>query len=98
MRDVARANALAVEQPGPPGSFRALNVASGRPCRIGDVALLLATAAGGLAPVVTGEYRLGDVRHVVASPHLARATLGFSADVDLEHGLQEFATAPLRGQ
>ncbi len=32
-----------------------------------DVATAL-SAGSGLAPVVTGEYRLGDVRHVVAAP------------------------------
>ena len=37
--------------------------------------------AGGLAPEVTGGYRLGDVRHVVASPELATTELGFTAEM-----------------
>ena len=36
--------------------------------------------SAGPAPVVTGEFRLGDVRHVVASPARAAAELGFRAD------------------
>ena len=51
---------------------------------------------GGLEPEVTGEYRPGDVRHVVASPQKAREELGFAAAVTPEEGLTAFATAPLR--
>ncbi len=49
-----------------------------------------------LWPTVTGEYRLGDVRHVVASPELARRELGFQATVRPERGLAAFAHEPLR--
>jgi dTDP-L-rhamnose 4-epimerase len=45
---------------------------------------------------VTGEFRLGDVRHVVASPALADAELGFRATVGFEDGMAEFAHATLR--
>ena len=34
---------------------------------IGDIARALSAARGGPAPVVTGQFRLGDVRHVTAS-------------------------------
>jgi dTDP-L-rhamnose 4-epimerase len=46
--------------------------------------------------VVTGQYRSGDVRHIVADPTLAAESLGFSAVIDPDHGLREFAVAPLR--
>jgi dTDP-L-rhamnose 4-epimerase len=49
-----------------------------------------------LEPEVTGGFRPGDVRHVVASPDLARRELGFTAAVDPATGLADFATAPLR--
>ena len=49
-----------------------------------------------VAPVVTGQYRLGDVRHIVASAERARTELGFSAEIDPADGLPAFATAPLR--
>ncbi len=97
VRDVARANLLALGADLPEG-LHPFNVASGRPAGIGDVADVLAREAGGPAPVVTGEYRLGDVRHVVASPERARRELGFSAEVGLEEGMAEFAAAPLRGE
>jgi len=99
--DVARANvravqALAGEQP---GRFAAYNVCSGEPVSIGAVARLVAEGSGlDLVPRVTGGYRLGDVRHVVASPELARAELGFVAEVPPGVGLPAFATDPLRGR
>ena len=46
--------------------------------------------------MVTGEFRTPDVRHIVADPARAAAELGFSAAIRPEHGLAEFATAPLR--
>ena len=56
----------------------------------------LAGAFGGPAPVVTGEYRLGDVRHIVASPDNAARDLGFEAQIRFGAGMAEFARAPLR--
>lgn len=92
--DIAAANLAAVEQPLP--GFVPLNVSSGRPITIVEVASTLAAARGGPDPVVTGRYRPGDVRHIVADPEQARRVLGFVAQVDPVAGLTEFAFAPLR--
>lgn len=97
--DVARANLLACDAVlgREPGSFTAYNVCSGAPVSILDVArLVTASDPRGIAPVVTGEYRLGDVRHVVASPDNAAADLGFRAEIQPAVGLRDFAAAPLR--
>jgi dTDP-L-rhamnose 4-epimerase len=93
VRDVARANRLALEhpRPGPVGALTAYNVASGRPSTVGSMAEELSRALDGPAPVVTGQSRVGDVRHIVASPARAEATLGFRAEVDLADGLADFA-------
>jgi dTDP-L-rhamnose 4-epimerase len=94
--DVAGANVAAIRAVAEaPSGHAAYNVCSGRPVSIGQVAGLLAGAAGP-TPIVTGDYRLGDVRHVVASPRRATAELGFTARVAPEVGLPDFATAPLR--
>lgn len=93
--DIAAANLAAIENP--LTGFEAFNVCSGQPITIGAVAELLATARGGPAPEVTGEFRPGDVRHIVACPEKARRVLGFTAAVDPRAGLSEFAFAPLRG-
>jgi len=94
--DVAQANVLAIKAvlEEPAEAFAAYNVCSGRPISIRDVAALVTGADEKL--VVTGEYRLGDVRHIVASPELARKQLGFHATVIPEVGLPEFRHAKLR--
>jgi dTDP-L-rhamnose 4-epimerase len=72
------------------GGLRCYNVASGEPHTVGEMAGALAAAfGGGLDPVVTGEFRLGDVRHIVAG-------LGFRAQIGFAAGMTEFAHAPLR--
>lgn len=95
VRDVAAANVAGLGQAGRSG-VAAYNVCSGEPHSIADMAGALATAYGGPEPVVTGEYRLGDVRHIVASPELAATELGFRARVGFAEGMAEFAHAPLR--
>jgi dTDP-L-rhamnose 4-epimerase len=99
VRDVARANLLAlstVSGDAGDGTLRCYNVASGEPHTVGEMASALAGAFGGIEPVVTGEYRLGDVRHIVASPEGAARDLGFRAQTPFAAGIAEFATAPLR--
>src|SRR6266508_3728351 len=78
------------------GGFAAYNIASGEPHTVGEMATALAEAFGGPSPVVTGGYRLGDVRHVVASPERARRELEFTAQVSFADGMREFAKAELR--
>ena len=98
VRDVASANLAALAWTGtaPAGRFRAFNVGSGTVHTIGDLAERVSRHAGGLPPVVTGEYRLGDVRHITASSARLRSELGWEPSVGFEEGMREFATAPLR--
>ena len=78
--DVAAANVAAVESR--MRGFAAFNVCSGRPTSIMEVATELCDARGDAPPVVTGQYRSGDVRHIVADPTRAAEVLGFRAAVD----------------
>ncbi|TIC80652.1 NAD-dependent epimerase/dehydratase family protein [Nocardioides sp. GY 10113] len=95
--DVAAANLAAVEAvaTAAPGWCDAFNVCSGHPVTIAEVARLLAGDRGP-RPEVTGEFRAGDVRHVVASPERAARVLGFTARTAPAVGIPAFATAPLR--
>jgi len=93
--DVAAANVAAVASDA--GGFAAFNVCSGRPVSIMEVAMRLGEVRDGAAPVVTGQYRSGDVRHIVADPAKAADVLGFRAAIDWRDGLEAFAFAPLRG-
>ncbi|MEW2444763.1 NAD-dependent epimerase/dehydratase family protein [Micromonospora marina] len=93
--DVARANVLALTAPAPDGLVP-VNVCSGRPHTVGDLATTLAAAMDGPAPVVVGGARPADVRHVVADPRRARDLLGYTARVGFADGVAAFATDPLR--
>jgi dTDP-L-rhamnose 4-epimerase len=102
VRDVATANlaALAATDHGDPiadGTLRAYNVGSGTPRTVGEMAATLARACDGPEPVLTGEYRLGDVRHITASSQRLRTELGWTPVEDFAAGMVEFAAAPLRG-
>ncbi len=67
----------------------ALNVGSGVVSTIGDVARALSAARGGPDPVVTGEFRLGDVRHITASSDRIADRLGWHARILLTEGAQD---------
>ncbi|WP_190814139.1 NAD-dependent epimerase/dehydratase family protein [Saccharopolyspora pogona] len=94
--DVAAANVAAVETEPPTDGPDALNICSGRPHTIGELAAELARACGGPAPRVVGGARPNDVRHIVADPAKAARVLGFRASVDFAEGVEAFANAPLR--
>lgn len=90
VRDIARANVLALTaERAVPGAF---NVCSGQPRSVLDMAnALQAAVPGSLAPVVTGDFRLGDVRHVFADATRAAEVLGFEASESFAEGMREFA-------
>ncbi|AYG79430.1 dTDP-L-rhamnose 4-epimerase [Streptomyces hundungensis] len=95
VRDVAGANVVALEALSgrPPGVLGAYNAGSGTPHTVGEMARALASAHGGPDPVVTGEYRLGDVRHITADSGRLRRELGWKPAVGFAEGMAEFATA-----
>ncbi|MGW2032746.1 NAD-dependent epimerase/dehydratase family protein [Streptomyces argyrophylli] len=93
VRDVAAANVVALEAGSAPGALTAYNTGSGEPHTVGEMARALAGAHGGPAPVVTGEYRLGDVRHITADSSRLRAELGWKPEVGFQEGMREFAAS-----
>ncbi|WP_284752350.1 NAD-dependent epimerase/dehydratase family protein [Arthrobacter sp. efr-133-R2A-120] len=99
--DAAEANLLSIDALAggrvASGSLRAYNIGASEVHTVGQVAAVLSSFAGGPQPVVTGEFRLGDVRHITASSARARAELGWFPRHGFEDGMREFSTAPLRG-
>lgn len=89
VRDIAAATVDACEQHAE--GVAAFNVGSGTPRTVGEMARALATALAGPAPVVTGGYRLGDVRHITADSRLLRQALGWAPRVAFEDGMRELA-------
>jgi dTDP-L-rhamnose 4-epimerase len=96
VRDVAAANVVALEAGSDPGALTVYNTGSGEPHTVGEMARVLAAAYSGPEPVVTGEYRLGDVRHITADSSRLRAELGWKAEVGFTDGMAEFARAGMR--
>ena len=95
VRDVAAANVRAIEREVP--AVGAFNIGSGTPRTIFELATALSTALGGRAPIVTGQYRAGDVRHVFASSERADRELALGPRVPFVDGIRELVGAPLRG-
>jgi dTDP-L-rhamnose 4-epimerase len=96
VHDVARANLAALGHAGTPGRLLPVNIGSGQPNTVGQMAAALAEAFGGPAPLVTGQYRIGDVRHVIASSRRAESLLAYRPAVPFTAGMAAFATDPLR--
>jgi dTDP-L-rhamnose 4-epimerase len=97
--DVAGANVVALLGDAP--IVGAVNVGSGVPHTVGEMAEALATSMGARPgddrwPTVTGRYRLGDVRHVVADSSRVGAFAGRTAPVPFVDGMRQFAHATLR--
>lgn len=91
VRDVAAATVLACERH--VSGVRAFNVGSGTPRTVGGMAGALATALNGPEPIVTGTYRLGDVRHITADSSRLRKELGWMPAADFSDGMAELANA-----
>lgn len=91
VRDIARAVLTAAAQPHE--GFRAYNVGSGTPRTVGDLACELADALEGPTPEVTGQWRLGDVRHITADSSAIRDELGWAPREDFTTGVRELATS-----
>jgi dTDP-L-rhamnose 4-epimerase len=89
VRDVAAATVLACEKHN--DGVRSFNVGSGTPRTVGEMADALALALKGPQPVVTGHYRLGDVRHITADSSRLRSELGWLPQVDFAAGMAELA-------
>lgn len=91
VKDVARALRLALEVEAAGGEV--FNIGSGRPIAIKRLAEKIADAVGKphLEAEVTGQYRLGDIRHCFASIDHARRVLSYEPAVTMEDGLVELA-------
>jgi dTDP-L-rhamnose 4-epimerase len=65
-----------------------LNIGSGCVTTIGQLAAALTAAVGGPEPVITGRYRLGDVRHITADSRWAQKVLSWRPRVSLDQGVE----------
>ena len=90
--DVAAA-VLAALQAQLPAQLTPLNIGTPWVMTVGEMATELSRVLGGPTPIVTGEYRLGDVRHITADCSAAERVLGWRAQIDLATGLADLAAS-----
>lgn len=89
VQDVARASVLAMERP--EADYEVLNVGTGRPLTIKQMAqVLIEKLAGGkVEPQIVGQYRQGDIRHCFADIGRISEKLGFEPEVSFEDGVAD---------
>jgi dTDP-L-rhamnose 4-epimerase len=88
VRDVVRANLLALSSSAIDGL--AVNVGSGRPISICEVAHEMARTLGvDITPHIQGAYRSGDIRHCFADISRISDAVGYVPQVDFRTGLAE---------
>ncbi len=91
VHDVAQACRLALTAPGAAG--KVLNIGSDQHNTIREIAEQMGVVLGKehLTPTITGNYRVGDIRHCFADITQARQVLGYAPQVSLSNGLAELA-------
>jgi dTDP-L-rhamnose 4-epimerase len=88
VRDIARANLLALESPDAGQTL--FNVGTGRPTTVLDVARTLSAQLGvDLAPTIANKFRAGDIRHCYGDPSRIEQALGWKAEVPLDEGYRD---------
>jgi dTDP-L-rhamnose 4-epimerase len=88
VHDIVQANLHAMERKEADGM--ALNIGSGQPISIREIAVELCNTLGVGIPVeITGKYRAGDIRHCFADITQASRALGYQPQVKFADGLKE---------
>jgi dTDP-L-rhamnose 4-epimerase len=88
IRDIVQANLLALSSSGADGM--ALNVGSGEPISISQVAQEIAQMLGSdIQPKISGNYRAGDIRHCYADISKLSRAIGYKPRVKFGEGVAE---------
>jgi dTDP-L-rhamnose 4-epimerase len=88
VHDIVQANLLAMQRSKADGM--AINVGSGQPITVREVAGIMADELGSNAGLeITGKYRAGDIRHCYADISLAHKVLGYSPCYGFRDGVAE---------
>jgi dTDP-L-rhamnose 4-epimerase len=95
VHDVAEAVVAATMADLPLGASTAMNIGTAEIHTVGRMAELMSAAVGGPPPVTTGQYRLGDVRHITADSSKAVRVLGWSSCIRLEDGIADLVHSKL---
>jgi dTDP-L-rhamnose 4-epimerase len=87
--DIVQANLLALQTDR--ADYQAVNVGTGRPTSVRQIAELILGALGrnDVKPQVLGKFREGDIRHCYADISLARQLLGYEPTVAFMDGIHQ---------
>lgn len=85
VRDVVDALAAALARP--PATSRTVDIGSGTPVLLVDVARQIAERCGAPEPVVSGQFRMGDVRAAHCDVSAAAADIGYESHWPLDRTL-----------
>jgi dTDP-L-rhamnose 4-epimerase len=84
--DVVSAFVTAIEKDVPTGAY---NVGTGRSVTLLDVARLVSASLGAPPPVISGRYRVGDIRHATAELSRSSVVFGHAPEVAFGDGLRQ---------
>jgi dTDP-L-rhamnose 4-epimerase len=86
--DIVQANVRAMESDR--ADYEMLNIGTGVPTSVNDVAKMLTVGLGKKVPSqIVGKFREGDIRHCVADISKARKLIGYEPAVELQKGIPE---------
>jgi dTDP-L-rhamnose 4-epimerase len=89
INDVVEATVSGIENE--TANYQSFNVGTGVATTVMEVAETLMRNYGTAVPIqITGQFRMGDIRHNVADMRKARSLLGFEAKVGFEEGIRRF--------
>lgn len=86
--DVVQSIVKSIELPPQPAQSRTLDVGSGTPCTVLEVAEKLSSLAAAPKPVISGKYRDGDVRAASCDISQTKSEIGYEPEWPLERGLK----------
>lgn len=95
IKDVVDALLLSAKWVG--GANQIMDIGSGSPKTINEVASLMSQIAKSPMPTIVNNFRLGDVRASFCNPKPAASEIGYESKVSIEEGLSElisWASAP----
>lgn len=88
--DVVKGTILAMESEGH-SLIETFNIANGIKTSVLEIAHILTKNINeDLQPIVTGKFRIGDIRHCYADITKAHKVLGYLPDYDVENGIKDF--------
>ena len=89
VEDVADGTILALERE--EANYETFNIANGISTTVFEIAEILSKNINSqLEPIVTGQYRIGDIRHCYANIDKAKKILRYSPKFDIESGIKNF--------